>query len=125
MNESCIIGSGGDYDSPAFISHKTIRARKRHKCCECSDDVVPGSKYVRVVGKWDDFCEYKICLVCDEIRRKLSDECCFGELWDRIDDYNLEDLKGCIAKNISELSAEAKFKIEKYLEMMASEAIVI
>jgi hypothetical protein len=57
-----------DYDPPQFY-HKEIRkARKPHKCCECTGMIAVGEKYEHVRGKWEGFLDtYDTCERCLDI----------------------------------------------------------
>lgn len=94
----CIAGDHGD--SPDFFDERIVRARKSHKCCECSDEIPVGVEYERVSGKWDgDVCSYRTCLACRDIRRNL---CCDGwtytMLWDDAENSGLFErlTTGCL-----------------------------
>jgi len=70
----------GDY--PEFYREEYPKARKTYRCCECGENIEPGQKYHKVVGKWDgDFEIYRTCMTCYHIRK---DYCpngfIFGEL---------------------------------------------
>lgn len=66
-------GGGNDYDGPSFYVEEIRRAAKAHVCCECDDDILPGTKYESTRGKWDgDMRTYKTCLVCCEIRNHFG-----------------------------------------------------
>lgn len=71
-----------DYDPADVYSEKIRKARKKHTCCECGEDIHTGEKYEDVSGLWEGHWEsFKTCLPCLRIRR---DVCCsswlFGEL---------------------------------------------
>lgn len=63
------------YESyPAFFSSTIVKAKKAHKCSECSTEITVGQAYERVVGSWArDFLSYKICPKCVELRQKIHD----------------------------------------------------
>jgi hypothetical protein len=78
--------STDDFDYPDFYTHKTVKARKPHKCCECQDEINPGEKYELVKGKWCGRIDsFKTCLPCVHIR---SDYCpdgfLHGGLWEAL-----------------------------------------
>ena len=59
-----------DYDSPEFYHREIRKARKSHKCDECSAPILPGEIYEHVRGKWDGYVDtYKTCQVCVDIRQ--------------------------------------------------------
>lgn len=70
MIECCCIDEDGCGYYPSFS--KLRRARKEHKCVECSEPIVVGQKYEHFKGydselqKWD---EHKTCIPCTLIRR--------------------------------------------------------
>lgn len=60
-----------DYDgeAPEFYRIDIVKARKEHRCCECSDMIKPGDVYERISGKWDgEVYTCKTCVVCSRIR---------------------------------------------------------
>ena len=74
-----------DYDgeSPEFFNKQELKARKEHRCCECSELIHIGEKYEYIVGKWDgEFDYFHTCLICARIR---GDYCApFGNLWEEL-----------------------------------------
>lgn len=81
-----------DYDPPEFGSINNVkRARKVHRCDECSGPIFAGESYQRLVGVWDGrFDEYKECAACLNMRAwAVISMPCFcstsiGELHERI-----------------------------------------
>jgi hypothetical protein len=74
-----------DCEYPKFFTSKIRKARKTHKCDECSRLINIGDEYEYVSGKWDDFIgSYKTCFECSDVRTWLKKriDCCvaFGEL---------------------------------------------
>jgi hypothetical protein len=74
-----------DCEWPKFFTQTVRKARKNHKCCECSSPINIGDKYDYSSGKWDDFVgSYKTCLECSKLKIWLDKktDCCvaFGEL---------------------------------------------
>ena len=50
---------------------RTPRARKKHKCCECGDDIQPGDLYENFRGMFpehDSWSQYKTCARCVNVR---------------------------------------------------------
>ncbi len=46
-----------------------LKARKQHRCCECSGMILPGQQYERVSGVWEGNADaFKTCLPCMEAR---------------------------------------------------------
>ncbi len=63
MSLSCSCDYDGDY--PAFYSESRVRARKPHKCCECSGVIGRGETYRRATGCWDGrVSTFKTCADC-------------------------------------------------------------
>lgn len=70
---------------PSAFTEKERKARKIHKCCECTHEITVGEKYQYVSGIWDGEPDsYKTCLSCATLRSdytcKAGDELAFGEL---------------------------------------------
>jgi hypothetical protein len=58
-----------DYDPPTFCTVTTPRARKRHKCDECSGYVEVGEQYEYTAGLWEGYFQiFKICERCYDLR---------------------------------------------------------
>lgn len=102
-----------DFDYPEFYKHKSLVARKEHKCDECHGTIKTGEKYELHNGKCDDFFTFKICSDCHEMRANISnkmgrDECLpFGELLEHVE----ED-----ATNLKKLLATAERRGKKLHE---------
>ncbi len=68
-----------------FFECCDVRARKRHKCCECGGQIEVGELYEYAKGRSDGiFQDYHTCIPCARIR---VDHCCsYGgvaeELWE-------------------------------------------
>ena len=58
-----------DYDAPQFYNRTIRKARKPHKCEECSGPILVGEKYEYVSGKWEWVDEFKTCMRCHDIRQ--------------------------------------------------------
>lgn len=57
-----------DYDPPEFCNVEIRRARKAHKCEECSGPIIVGEPYEYAFGKWEGYTnEFKICERCHDI----------------------------------------------------------
>ncbi len=77
-------------ETPRIFTEPKPKARKNHMCCECGSTILPGQKYEKITGLWDNFETYKTCSFCAEIRRKARGEFdmdydegfVFGELWE-------------------------------------------
>lgn len=88
-----------DYDgNEEFSQHKTVRARKTHKCCECHREILIGEKYEYVFGKWDgDTYTHKTCLDCMSVRDSFF---CAGYIYEMIWEHlweHLSDLGGRVS----------------------------
>lgn len=58
------------------ISERIGRARKQHKCDECSRRIEPGEQYLAEFYKSDGRTEnHKTCSHCQVVRKWLNDEC--------------------------------------------------
>lgn len=64
MDYDCVC----DYDPAEFYSATIRKARKQHKCYECSGAILAGEKYERVVGKWEYLDTFKTCERCVDLR---------------------------------------------------------
>lgn len=83
MEASCCCYYDGPM--PELFSQGWRVARKVHRCCECFEEIKPGTRYQYTVGKWDgDFMDFKTCPPCAAIR----DEICgnYGDLNDCVMD---------------------------------------
>ena len=74
--------SVGYYENPEISRITFPIAKKKHTCCECSGDILPGKKYENVRGLWDgEFETFKTCLACSSIRGEYcSHGFVYGEL---------------------------------------------
>jgi hypothetical protein len=57
-----------DYDMPSFYLRDVRRARKSHKCYECSGVIAVGEKYEHVSAKYDWVTSFKTCQRCVDLR---------------------------------------------------------
>lgn len=74
------------YDMPVFSSVTWRKARKKHVCCECGEEILPGALYEHVSGKWERSMDtYATCRPCASIR---EDFCpggwIYGDLWEML-----------------------------------------
>lgn len=68
-----------DCEMPEFFDSREPLARKQHKCDECMGPIEVGARYFYASGKWGgDFQTFKVCLPCQEMRKRLEDDCCVG-----------------------------------------------
>ena len=64
-----------DSETPSVFENKQVKARKKHKCCECYSIIAPGDDYYRAKGCWDgEWLTYKTCAACDQLRHDLNDQ---------------------------------------------------
>lgn len=58
-----------DYDPADFYCASIRKARKPHKCEECSGSILPGEQYEDVRGAWDgNLSQFKTCSRCVDLR---------------------------------------------------------
>ena len=85
-------------ESAEFYREKIVKARKKHKCHECYQPILPGEEYETVTGMWDGrIYTHKTCSACVEIRNKLCDCWLFENVWEQIrelDDIDVSDMDG-------------------------------
>lgn len=63
-----------DWEGPSLYATVEYRARKEYGCCECSQRIYPGERYLRVVGVWDGtFSTERQHLVCADLCRAVRD----------------------------------------------------
>jgi len=92
----CLTGYDGDTD---FCHTEIRKARKKHVCCECSKEILPGEQYERASGKSEgDFWDAETCMVCAEIAQAFyCDGRWFGGvLWEHMDEVLSEMTTGCL-----------------------------
>lgn len=77
-----------DYDPPSFYNSAIRKARKPHKCEECSGSILRGEKYEYVSGKWDGFVsQFKTCERCVDLRMWVKNNVpCFCWAHDNLHD---------------------------------------
>jgi len=60
-----------DYEPAVFYRTRIVRARKGHRCYECSSPILPGELYENTAGMWDR-CDgvstFKTCERCRDLR---------------------------------------------------------
>src|SRR5690242_744154 len=87
-----------------FTCTRQVRARKAHRCEECSTGVRRGERYERTSGKWEgDIFSFATCARCVALRKLVHEYelargcaweeswCPSGELTSAIADYRSED----------------------------------
>lgn len=84
-----------DYDPPEFFSSSTPRARRAHKCYECSGAITPGERYERAAGKWDGyFSTFVTCERCYNIRTWVQNNLpCFCWAYGNVIDDAIEAVR--------------------------------
>lgn len=70
--------------APDFCIATRRKARKPHRCCECNEDILPGSEYIIISGFWDGRPDsWKQCLRCDAVSssivKRLDQRGCLGD----------------------------------------------
>jgi hypothetical protein len=98
-------------DMVTLLTDKTVQARKKHRCCECGAEILPGKKYHYEAGvNGDGFQAFKTCLGCKEIRdRLMSCGWIWGELWEHV----MEFADGLGAGDLDGLSIAAVAKFDE------------
>ena len=72
-----------DGSIPEFFHSNIRKARKEHKCYECSKTISKGEIYEHVFGKWEgDICVFKTCSICKRIRDDFYSCYIYGELYE-------------------------------------------
>ena len=105
-----------------FYREKIIKARKVHKCCECSKEIQRGEQYERIVGKWDgDMYTYKTCMDCVSIRKTFFCngwifEHMYEDVREHIFDMGGNISSGCLTKLTRHARNEICDMIEEYWE---------
>lgn len=116
-NCSCIYVN--DCESfPDFFTKAIRKARKVHKCGECSREIQPGEKYEYYSGRYEDkFSVYKTCLDCVSIRKAFF---CEGYFFEMIHDdlqNHIEYLNGEISEDcIKDLTPGARAIVCELIE---------
>jgi hypothetical protein len=90
----CPLGSN-DGDGPSCYKQTVRKARKKHQCCECAQDIMPGQRYQHDSGIWDGSPNsYKTCLSCVEIRDHFAcDGFIYEQLWNDLAENFFPDMK--------------------------------
>lgn len=83
-----------DYDMPEVYSQKTVKARKKHHCCECRRVIDIGEKYQYTFGIWERTPSvFKTCCYCLVAQNWLEKECgayLHGGLIEEIEEHAYE-----------------------------------
>lgn len=102
-----------DGDGPSCCTTSTPKARKEHRCAECREPIMAGSRYEKVFGVWDGRAEtFKTCLLCAEIRDHFACDggWIYGELWTQLGENFFQEMK-CGGQCMVGLSPAAKSKV--------------
>jgi hypothetical protein len=85
--EACI-NVGCDDECCTMISEGFRVARKSHKCCECREEIKPGSRYYYEFTTYDgETTAFKTCEICKELRDKLFRGWMWGDIWYEIGEF--------------------------------------
>ncbi len=98
----CGICIGAEPEGSCEFFHVEVRrARKPHKCSECSKEILSGERYEHATGKFEgDMWVADTCLICAEIAEAFycNGRIFGGELWDQMD-YCFEGMTtGCLER---------------------------
>lgn len=111
MSDCGVCIGSDDYDGEyGFSDVLWPKARKEHKCCECSRVIGVGEKYQRWSMKWDGSVEsFKTCLFCCEIREGFScgNSTTLGQLWSEMNDYIFPVMNTACFDKIESVEAKA------------------
>ena len=84
-----------DYDAPSAFWVSSPRARKKHRCGECYNDIMPGETYEKVAGVWcGEFNHFKTCLACARLREWLVEQevdWCFEGVHEAFHESGMDD----------------------------------
>lgn len=117
MECSCAIEVDHDC-GPEFYNITMPVARKKHVCCECLKDILPGEQYERIDGKWDGIGmeSYKTCMDCKSLRDVFFDTWIYTQVWE--DFYNEYGYTDSIIPEhcISQLTPKVRAIVCEYIE---------
>lgn len=72
MSLSCSCSMDVNEKTADVYLARRLKARKRHECGECGDDIEPGEVYEQVTGLWHGhWSTHKTCRLCLLIRKDL------------------------------------------------------
>lgn len=102
MSDCVVCLTGAEDCDTSFLRTKVSKARKVHRCCECSKLILKGELYERSSGKTDgDMWSFATCLICREIAEAFyCDGRWFGGLlWDQMEDVAFPAMTtGCLER---------------------------
>jgi len=87
--DACSCVYVGDYDPADFTDSKVRKARKEHKCTDCSRTIGAGEDYEHVFGVWDGSTHtFKTCKDCLSVRDVFFCEgYVYGGLWELLTEH--------------------------------------
>ena len=115
MECSCEINMDSSDDVADFYASKMVKARKKHHCCECHREILPGEQYELITGCWDDrFERHKTCTDCLSLRNQFFKN---GWYFERMWDDFYENI-GCTANEscIAALTPKARENVCDHIE---------
>jgi hypothetical protein len=83
---------------PEFYLETLRKAKKSHRCDECSADISPGENYMYISAKYDSVVQsYKQCEFCHcSMHGDHNENPCIGEIWQTLDyDKGLDLYNSC------------------------------
>lgn len=114
-NCSCVYA--GDTCEGEFYSDRIVKAKKKHKCCECRHEIKSGEKYEYTFGVWEgDPAIHKTCLDCVAVRNEFfCHGWAYGLVWEQLEEH--------ICGNNGEISSECILRLpekakEKVLDII-------
>lgn len=111
--DCCALSDDYDAERPDFYNQSMVKARKEHRCHECRDPILKGTRYEAVTGKWDGRVEtYRTCVSCVEIRDHFAcgNGYVIGRLWEDMHENFFPDMKAG-GPCMTGLSPEAKGRL--------------
>ena len=112
MDCACIDGADSADGVVELLTTTKRKARKTHKCVECSGDIMQGQYYEHSKYLWEgEWFEDKTCPACLEIRNEYFCSWMSGCIWDelKMSDFDLS------LPDFEALSVPAQIK---YIDMM-------
>ena len=131
MSDCSCIDTSNDDGYSVCLSQKIVKARKKHRCGECHQVILPGQEYERYTGIYDgDFFTAKTCSDCLSLRE--SEIFCgnwrFGVIWDDFfdalregGDYGILGEDGVPWTELSTLTPAAKDRVFDWIEYLWEE----
>jgi len=83
MGCGCSIEIEHDAYATGFFREEWVKARKEHKCCECSRTILVGEIHEYVAGKWDHLVvQHRTCADCASVRDAFFCSYTYTTLWE-------------------------------------------